>query len=448
MTDLKSHLDDLLADVPRHVVRSDLAATAAVAGSRRRRRRRVAVLVGAVTAVAAVAGLGYAAPRLLAPQPASTGGGAGVDGFPSRIAMPWRSRTVPDAPGPMAGVAALRVTAAPWSWWVADGWYALSPGGALWRIPVDKDADAAPALSPDGRYLGYVEDGGPYVIRDLVSGRHVEFADVGGPVPGSSRAYRVAPQSPAFWSPDSAQLLVRAVSTQGGPDVDLLLGRAGTWTTLPARGLPAGWLGASTLVRLDPEGPGSPAGLGEVVVTDLAGTELRGYFVASPPGGEPDQWSTVAAADGKTVLVSRQVAQGLGTTAYGIASRSLQSGDEVVTPGGQRACLPSVGAQRVAVTTTIDGRSGLEALGGGSLPLIDPRLDVSCLTLARDAVDGVRHHGLIDRLAGGGSVDLWDEDSWWAWHLRELGLAVAAGFAALLAVWLRWRRRRVVRSLA
>src|SRR5690349_8491012 len=131
MSDLRDPLDDLLAEIPAYVVPDARAAWAA--GARRRTRHRVAVVAGAA------------------------------------VVNPLLDRELSGAPGPMA-VVYQRNSEDVFGWWVAD------ERGRTWQVPqTDLIDDYPPALSPDGRLLGYLSTQDTYVVHDLVSGEENGF---------------------------------------------------------------------------------------------------------------------------------------------------------------------------------------------------------------------------------------------------------------------------------
>jgi hypothetical protein len=369
-------------------------------------------------------------------------GDLGVRGHPSRIALPWWSRDLPPAPGLAAGVAELD-SSSPWGMLFEQGWYLVAPEGSLWRIPTDLRSGAAPSLSPNGRFLGYLQDGAGYVIRDLVTGQVTSFPDLGSSDAASTRRWFVNGQSPSFWSPDSSQLLVRAAGRLPDEPFDVVLGVDGSSRRIGEPGYPAGWLGAATLVWLVTPEQAVDLGPDEVMllVTDLGGSRLRDYQVALPGRGTGlNQWSAASTADGDSVLVSFATPDGLRSLVLGVSSRTVRESAPVDTRGALERCQLTPATDRVSLATAAGGRVTVSTLGGGELLKTDPRLQVACLTLARDAVDGDPVRTLADKLAQGGRLGLWAEDSWVSWHLREL--ALGGGLPILAAVLWWWRRRR------
>jgi len=180
--------------------------------ARRKRRRRMVGRAGAAIAIVAAVllvapGLGVVAPPMIGPA-------AGVvRGYPMRIGHQWIVRGLPARPGPIAALVESGL---------AHGggidWLAVSAGGHQWRLTVAGFDVMVPALSADGRYVGYLKpEGVGYRIDDLVTGRHTIFPEVsdGASGPGISRPGQqigLYGQTPAYFSPDG-----RRVAAGGGP---------------------------------------------------------------------------------------------------------------------------------------------------------------------------------------------------------------------------------------
>jgi hypothetical protein len=230
-------LDDLLADVPRHVVPDTDAAWRA--GTGRRRRRYVAEGV-AIAAAVALVGLGLVRLNDSTPvqpiNPSKT-----VDGHPSRVGWPVRQQELADRPGPMAGVVA----------WSADedqGYVVVDSRGRISQVPDARDFE--PTLSDDGRWLAYLRDDGrgesTFVLHDLVSGDERTVPDVGAEQGGEP--WVLDSHAASFWSRDDRALVVRAQARQGGRYHSLLLTNDGQVIDLGERRFAAGWHGSDRLV--------------------------------------------------------------------------------------------------------------------------------------------------------------------------------------------------------
>ena len=246
------------------------------AGARRRTRHRVAVGAVAVAVLAVLAGAVTWLPQTLEPVPADSDG-AGVDGYPAHVAEPWATTDLPASPGPMA---MTFKNASGFSWWVA------AADGHSWPVPqVDMIDSYPPALSMDGRMLGYLADLRTYVIEDLVSGEMTEYPGIGdGRSLQPEPRWFLASQNPNFWSPDGRRLLLRA-STDSSEALVLDTDAGGTETELDHDGFPAGWLDDDTVALLVPGDADRPT-------RRLASTRAAGWSLAStststaaPPSG-------------------------------------------------------------------------------------------------------------------------------------------------------------------
>jgi len=160
------------------------ALAAAAWGAGRRRRRRDALLSGAAALVVAVLVIGWfvgmpGAPRTSPPASPSTS--QGVRSHPGGIAAYALvgPRLLPEKPGPLAG---LFNGHGGWPWqddserW---DWYGFDARGHVWRLPHNSGPfSAMPALSDDGRWLGFRDqDCTCYAIRNLATGVTTRFAE-------------------------------------------------------------------------------------------------------------------------------------------------------------------------------------------------------------------------------------------------------------------------------
>jgi hypothetical protein len=261
-------LDDLLADVPRHV--SADAAVAWRAGCARRRRRHVAEAL-AVAAAIVLVGIGLVQLHDRTPvEP--VGPSKTVSGYPRSVPRPFFEPALPVAPGPAVGVVA------------ADGsWHLIGARGRTWRLP---EVDVAPALSEDGVWLAMMRRDGPEAghveVRNLATGSVESYAEVGESRSGTKssstgQGFWTAMES-VVWSPDGSRLL-----TQGG----IVGSEVSTWLLLEDGSVTAldamdvldtvvGWTSPSTIAWLEPEVHGNDIvlNLNDVVVTDLDGHEV------------------------------------------------------------------------------------------------------------------------------------------------------------------------------
>lgn len=323
-------LDDLLVDVPRHVVPD---VDAAWRTGNRRRRRGYAAGAAAVAVLALVLGVGVLGfDRAPSVEPAD---GSGVSGYPYQIPRPITLTDLPDRPGPMAGVMQL------------DGiaeWVVVDAAGRSWRLPdVSSWEGAVPALSDDGRMLGYLRDvayrRSEFVLIDLVTGERTEVSEVGNgglhdDVPLTDQPYSASGQTPGFWSPDNRWVAVhggRMDSTEGGA---LLLSSDGEVRHLASNGWPLGWLPGNRLVLV--------RGGGLVVVVDTDGQVVHRVQLRFPEGMTLfGQWSGRLSPDGSTLALMLQDEDGIErvlTTYYVRDGRRTQ-----LVPsrnGADNPCLP------------------------------------------------------------------------------------------------------------
>jgi len=243
-TALRDLVDDVEADLAPPV------ADELWAGGRRRRRTARLVPVVAAACVAAMVTLVVwpsGAPR--ASMPAVTvddDGTARLTAYPDVIAKPPSIRTT-TTPGVMAALIPGSGDLAPM--------YAVSPMGALTRVPLPRDewGIGGPSLSPDGRWVSR----GP-ALTDLVSGRSV-------PSEAERRRLERAwapPEHPAWWAPDSSRVFVGTFNQGALGFGGLVIGTDGSTTSVPlVEGglIPvfAGWLDDGTLLALLDLGPGA-----------------------------------------------------------------------------------------------------------------------------------------------------------------------------------------------
>lgn len=412
MNELRDPLDDLLAEIPAYVVPDARAAWAA--GARRRTRQRVGVGAAAVVVVALLAGAVTWLPRTVEPQPAD---GGSVGGYPARVLKPWIARDLPEEAGPMAMVY-RRNGGGVFGWWVANA------GGRTWPVPQqDLIDDYPPALSPDGRMLGYLATQDTYILRDLVTG-----VENGLSIDQSEDApWHLAAQNPAFWSPDSKHLLLRV---GGSADAVLLDQEINTQRELKSPGFPAGWVDDDTLAFVvdGTSYRGRPPAVLRLVGTDGKLERTVTLDIPRHVAAWVNQWGASVSPDGARLAIAD----------------GSQTGDvyELSTADGSRqhvsrliaddSCSPSWQGSEPVVTRT-------GALVTGSADVLtdfDSRLDPGCAMATPDALAGEQHVGLAQR---------WFGDGWLAYNL-SLAAMVVAGAAILTGVallLLRIRRRRV-----
>jgi hypothetical protein len=411
-------LDDLLANVPRHVVPDlDRAWRAGTA----RRRRRYAAEALAVAVVVALVGIGLV--RLQDHNPVIPANSSDrVSGHPTQVPRPWRQQAVPDRPGPLAG--AIEVT---------GRWSGVDQNGRSWRLPTAPDY--FPALSPDGNQLGQlVADSrgrASYETVDLTTGEHTTYDDVGD---GSSSAgkqttdqpYWAAEQQPSYWSPDGRRLLLRGGRVDTKAANDLLL-EDGLVRVLAVQGFPVGWVSPTAIAWLAFSGD-------RVRITDLDGTVVREVelFPNEPLRGL-SQWSGRVSPDGTRLAVRDRVDRGqprIWTFSLLDGSADPDTPTQPADPGYPTCPLMWHG-DRVAVWA-FDGLRDLPS----NHTVIEPRGwgDSTCGTWADAALAGPAQPGV-----GVLEWRYWPVEQNWPWLL---GVIVGGGVAAGLW-WVRRRRRRV-----
>lgn len=431
-------LEDLVAQVPPHVVPAELASNAWAAGRARRRRR----LAGSAVVVVVVVVLGLALPSLAAPLwslPPAAGARSdqGVDGHPHRIGHQWFIGDLPDKPGPIAGAILLGGDER----WDGDpsAWYAFTDRGYRWRL--DATALHHPAVSRDGRRIGYLAgEGSPYVIHDLVTGAKTQFTNVS--IQTGATEFTVPTLGPSFWSPDGTRVAIPAgpsEPTGSAPDGVLILGLDGSATFVPGPvASPAGWIGNDALLWFSYDGSNNAS----VAVTELDGSVIRTLALrpAAPLQGQL-LLPAVSSPDGSEVVVLERTADEAG---YSFVHRfSLIGGAEhtepvVVFDLGQ-ACRPLwVGKDPAVPVRAPDAGSSTALVADAEARQVvgvDPTLGSQCIVWAADA------------LAGEARINPLELFGWWLGPEIPAVFALAA-LAVLIAWWRRWRLRRRWRTLA
>ena len=462
---LAEALDELAEQIQPTDVGRDLAGVAWRQGRRRRLRSRAGRT--AAVAAAVVAAVALALPgSLLRPVPPA-GDGETV-GHPQRIAKPWHISDLPLHGEPLAGIAfgVEDHGRAPGS----GSWYAVGQDGDVWHLPVQRDFLAAtvPAVSADGRRIAYTDETTRrYVIRDVATGRLTSFPTVGTqelyrdvePEPTSFEpSYRTGFQTPAYFSPDGTRVAVRAYAGKAGAPLLLVLGDDGSLREVPwAEELTlAGWLDDDEILALRPlelAGGGAADALQpERLTLDGRRTPLARLSgeSAAVASAALDQWSPSLSPDRRTLLLALDAT---GADAVGPEGDGRRITTFDLASGAQQTSAwtgPAETDKAFAVGTPVEWRDRtwvlprLEAEGlrlgpegeadpSRALVVTDPRLHLTRLDIADDALSGPAHTSIW-----GTSV------STLSWRWPE-ALLVAGGALAVL-LWL--GRRRSVRTRA
>lgn len=427
---LSEDLRDLAADVPVFV-HTDAARAWRTAARRRTRRRLGMGLALIVVALVTVTGL-RSIGRPVALDPADGGAPSRhALPLPTRIEQPYLTRNLPDRAGPVAGAL-----------WSKGTWFAVSPGGHLWKLPLATDPEQPPAVSADGSTIAFFQefpDGNHtrLLVWNSVTGLRRFYSEIGNgetdgghPVDEQTR-YVILTQAPMYFSPDGTRLLVagerfpssgvdeRALLLEPGRDasVTVLDSPAGTSSAFPA-----GWLDADHPVWVDAHGSHVTA-----VVTTLTGEVTRSVTLTVPRATQADQWVGPVSPDGRQIAIDTATESAPAGSVLTFALDRDPSPYAVVSPQGSRATTCPLswgapGAPAIPQTSPV-------LLAGSAGVVADPRLHVECAVWASDALTGAHHRGLSGSLFG-------VHTAWWTWWWREL----AAGLIALGALVLLLRR--------
>ncbi|WP_156399994.1 hypothetical protein [Phycicoccus sp. Soil748] len=446
-------LSDALADLaddldgPGHArTVPDLAATAWSRGRRRRRRvrsTRVALAAAAVVAVV-VAVLPGSWDRDALPAAPS---GSVTLGHPVRIARPWSVSDLPRRGEPLAAVALSEGMGR------NSGWYGVTQDGGLRRLPVRGGFmdGVVPALSADGRVLGYVDSGdGRYRIHDVVTGRTTTFPEVGTTAYPDAQheptyPYGVGAQTPGYVSPDGTRVALAGATTGNDGSVAILvLGTDGSVRPLAADSgySLAGWLDDHTVLAVAGRDSGPDTDLTTTLTPVALGLDgsVRRLPVLRPAtpvsGFAYSQWSPSLSPDRRSLAIGLGGDQhdsgpgsgsgsGSGSTVlvFDVASGREVDTSEVASPFLPPTTASHAGAKHLewrgatwygtppgeVVTAVAPRTTGAPAL------VADPALRLGWLDLADDALAGPAHSSLLGTHTG-----------WAAWHWRELLLGAAA----------------------
>ena len=451
-TALGEAMQDLVTNVAPHVVTEDLALRTRVAGRRRRVHRRlgvVALVLGFAVAMLPVAdGLPGVSPFLDRPDLSYRPGDGAVrdraTGHPIRIGHQWFIGTLPDRPGPIAGLVQMASDHGTYDW------FAIAENGHRWRLPIRANgADVYPTITSDGRWLGYlVDDRGPYVIHDLVTGVKTAFDQVGSGLNSANTPYTVNAQSPAFWAPNGQHLALSGGARGQAIGMALILAPDGTLVPLTDEGERlAGWVDDRSVMWL-PFSSDDLIGTTDPLlarVTEIDGTEARTITLrpSSQWGGRlAGQWGATVSPTGLEIALWEEEPVRVGSAA-GVRRFSLETGRDIAgpttVPDGWLPCGLGWAGSTITVPTmdhvTQNGTTVyLRASGPEPVAVVEPGLGITCFMWASSAVEG--------RGLGGGVFGR--SSAWWTWWWREILAGVAMlGAAALLGRWLvRSRRRR------
>jgi len=451
-TPLRDLFDDLVVHVPDVVAPPELAERA-YAGSRRRRRDRALRTVSVAASVILLVAL--ALPTTVVTELAALGRGGrqdGVDAYPRRIDVQWGIPDLPDRPGPIAAVLYGNFQFRPWPA-QQGGWFAVSESGRRWQIPIHSSgSEQPPSLSRDGRLLGYLaSDAGPYVVHDLVTGRRVEYAEIGRN--SLAARYSLDRETPGVWSPDGHQLLL-SDANRGDPDgipmTLLLRPESRSLTAIPSDSL-AGWLTTDRIgwLRNESEEPHSTPETVDFVETDVHGKELRRTRLrpSDPWRGQwLPGWNATVSPDGTQVAVRD------GPESDVVRRFSVQTGEELARHAiaidivAARCGLSWAGHDVVVHQVNSDSETDSTATalrlrqdGIVAIAVVSPRVRAHCVLWAADAIGGSPR---------GGSL-LGMRTATWTWWWRVWGFIAAAMIGAGLGLWAwarRARRRRLARA--
>lgn len=419
-------LEDLVRDVPRHVV-PDIPGAWRV-GARRFRQRRVAV---SALGLGLVLMLGLAVVGFDPGSDVEPADG-GVGGYPAQIPMPLFLTDLPDRPGPMAAV--MEST---------QGWVAVDDAGRSWRIPdVSRYSDSHPTLSDDGGLLGYLretsETRSEYVVLDLVEGGSTSYPDIGdgtldeGGDPRARQTFYENGQSPGFWSPDGKWLSIYGTSHEDPRPGPLLLGPDGQIRVLGVGTWPVGWLGANRLVMIQANG--------RLKTVSTSGKVVSQVTLSVPDGFELfGQWAGRLSPDGSTVAIGldRVSNETMYGPTYAVATFDVATGQLIRDFGlgaVQESCLLAWQGDRVLGWVY---ESGLEDLDSGEV-VITPSSrwdEAGCLMAAAKSLNG-------ERSPGPGLVE-WRYWGWlWEWKKLLGALLVSAFVGGIIFLDRRARRRQ------
>jgi hypothetical protein len=451
---------DAVRDLLDVVVRDDASAVRfdPARAWREGRRRRIVDGLGVIAAVVVLIGVGLALTSFVfgmtPPLSPASGSGEVATKHPQRLDYIYWDDDQPRVTGPLAGVVQRNGGG-------VSGWYTVSPEGHLWRLDLDPATGIGPSLSPDGSHLGYMPGAlldADYVIANQLDGTKVVFPQIGTGAynadGSATHTYFHSAQSPAFWSPNGDELLLR-ISRTGrippGPDpAAAVLGTDGSFTAIPA--LPgSGRNGAHPVGWIDEDHVALVAGLDSIkrvrfwVVDVRTGDVARTFLLEQRDSryGFVSQWFGRLSPDGNE-LATPVTSSGSEIASVQLYSmRSDPPGELSATvpavPSATDSCSPSWTSSDLYLPTTSmdddagDGAAILVRADVEATIVADSRLNIVCSTWSRTALEGDAHQTWGSRFFGA-------DDNWLSWHWREVSLSSVLGLGLLVVALLAKRR--------
>jgi hypothetical protein len=416
--DLRQLMRDLADQAPVDGDRIALADRSYASGRRRRTIRRVRVTaVSSLVLVAALfAGL-FAGSSPLASR-YGTSSATHVSGYPHHIGQQLPVLDLPSKRGPIAGLLSN-----------GGGWWAVSPNGHRWNLSgAGGTGGALPAVSADGRLIGYPNARGRYTIHDLVTGDFTDLTTLDSSQSSDNRLQQISLQAHGVFSADDRYL---AMSGNSG-DTIVIDVHSGKVTSIPRIGVEfvAGWVGDQVVTA-----SGTDATLTSVVDGSARSVQLS----LSAPLLDTDQDSYAVSPGGVLTLLSGGRSGVQMVTRVNLRT-GAQLGSQEPVPSADEVCGFTAG--RDVYYGHTDAATGAATVAGiddaGTVTTrttIDPALEPICGIWATEAFDGTaRTSRRLDRLTGW----LMSDWPWIAWPAGILG-----GLALLI-----WRVRASLRSSA
>lgn len=401
--DLRLLLRALADEAPPLPDRLALADRSYAAGRRRRRIRHLELTGGtAIVLVLTVFAALFAGSSPLAAQ-YGTSSATHVSGYPSHIGRQLPVLDLPAKPGPIAGLLSN-----------GDEWWAVSPNGHRWTVPGATTNGVLPALSGDGRFIGYGNSRGGYTIHDLVGGKVTQISTIDTRQDDRQTLEQVWLQVRGVFSADDRYV---AMSASSGATVVIDV-RSGAISSTARVGEQwfAGWVGDSVVTA-----SATDAELRSAVGDSVRKLGLR----VSPSLPDTDQSSYAVSRDGTLTLLSGGDAE-LQQVSRVDLSTGAQVGSRQRVPSAVTLCSFSVGRD-VYYNHTDPATQALSVVAvdnageTSTRTTIDGALKASCGIWATDAFDGAaRTPQRLDRF-GGWLMSDWP---WIAWPLGVLGSLV------------------------